>query len=63
MLMAPGCATTRKQRSREAIEVVVWAALAAIDEPQPSPAPSPLPVEAKAKPCVSGTCRSVVVKP
>jgi hypothetical protein len=65
--LSPGCVSIQSPVSRQAVEIVVWAALAAIEPPQPTPAPDPLPAESKApvaKPaCPTGTCKSVLVKP
>lgn len=69
--LLPGCATTPAVAHREAIEIVVWAALAAIDNPSPTLAPepevddTPHPQAKPIKPaatCTTGSCRSVIVR-
>lgn len=66
---APGCVAVPAVAHREAVEIVVWAALAAIEEPAPTPItppeldnnPNPQAMPPK-PPCTSGTCRSVIVR-
>lgn len=75
LALAPGCVVVPRPIHREAVEIVVWAALAAIEEPQPTPAvepdvddtphPQAVPPKQPAKqaaPCTTGTCRSVIVR-
>lgn len=69
--IAPGCATAPTFVHREAVEIVVWAALAAIEEPVPTPVTPPeldnnpnpqMPAPKPAAQCTTGTCRSVIVR-